>query len=31
MTDLTTQATFDYDLEVKSTFYNADEDIISEH
>jgi hypothetical protein len=30
-TDSTTQAIFDYDIEVESTFDDADEDIIPEH
>ena len=30
-TDSTTQATFDYNVEVDSTFYDADEDISPEH
>ena len=30
VSDSTTQATFDYNLEVESTFYDADEDIIPE-
>ena len=30
-TDLTTQATFDYDVNIESTFQDADEDINPEH
>jgi hypothetical protein len=30
-TDSTTQATFDYDIEVESTFHDVDEDISPEH